>query len=125
MARPRKEIDWRDVEKLAAMQCTQEEVAAFCECAVDTLERACVRDKEMPFSEFYAQHKGTGKISLRRMQWACAQKGNVTMLIWLGKNMLGQKDGRDETDVSNHTEVAPIGSFEYAKLKEQREKKNG
>jgi hypothetical protein len=31
-------------------------------------------------------------MSLRRMQWEKAQTGNTTMLIWLGKQMLGQKD---------------------------------
>lgn len=33
-----------------------------------------------------------GKIVLRRLQQAAAQQGNPTMLIWLGKNRLGQTD---------------------------------
>lgn len=36
--------------------------------------------------------KETGKASLRGKQFAVAMTGNPTMLIWLGKNMLGQKD---------------------------------
>jgi hypothetical protein len=36
----------------------------------------------------------TGKASLRRMQFKAAEDGNVTMLIWLGKQFLGQKDQR-------------------------------
>ena len=31
-------------------------------------------------------------MSLRRMQFEKVQTGNTTMLIWLGKQMLGQKD---------------------------------
>ena len=34
----------------------------------------------------------TGHASLRRMQYAAAQAGNPTMLIWLGKQHLEQKD---------------------------------
>lgn len=33
-----------------------------------------------------------GKASLRRMQFKSAEDGNVTMQIWLGKQMLGQRD---------------------------------
>ena len=35
------------------------------------------------------------KIELRRKQWQVAMEGNVQMLIWLGKNILGQKDVAD------------------------------
>ena len=32
------------------------------------------------------------KASLRRMQYKAAEGGNVTAQIWLGKQILGQKD---------------------------------
>ena len=38
-----------------------------------------------------------GKATLRRMQWKGAQAGNPTMLIWLGKQLLGQKDRSELT----------------------------
>lgn len=84
MARPRKKIDQSIVEKLAAIHCTMEEIASVCECSVDTLERR--------FAEPIKSAKNRGKTSLRRHQWELAQKGNVTMLIWLGKQLLGQRD---------------------------------
>ncbi len=31
------------------------------------------------------------------MQWKAAKAGNVTMQIWLGKQLLGQKDKSDVT----------------------------
>ena len=46
----------------------------------------------MSFDEYFAQKRGSGKTSLRRAQWLSAQKGNPTMLIWLGKQYLGQRD---------------------------------
>lgn len=36
--------------------------------------------------------KAIGKTSLRRKQFAEAMKGNTTMLVWLGKQYLDQKD---------------------------------
>jgi hypothetical protein len=46
-----------------------------------------------------AKGKAEGNISLRRKQWQMAvEKGNVVMLIWLGKQMLGQVNERLDTD---------------------------
>lgn len=84
MARPQIEIDPKDLEKLAAMGCSMKEMAAFCECSVDTLERR--------FADVIHKGRESGKTSLRRLQWQSAQKGNVTMQIFLGKQLLGQSD---------------------------------
>ena len=32
------------------------------------------------------------KLELRKKQWEVAMEGDVRMLIWLGKQVLGQKD---------------------------------
>jgi hypothetical protein len=79
------DVDPEQVEKLAALGCTNLEIASFFNCSDRT-----IRDK---FSENVAKGKEQGKIRLRQLQWQSAQKGNVTMQIWLGKNILGQKDG--------------------------------
>jgi hypothetical protein len=42
--------------------------------------------------EAWESGREIGKASLRRTQIAVAQQGNPTMLIWLGKQMLNQKD---------------------------------
>jgi hypothetical protein len=84
VARPRKKIDPKLVKALAQMQCTMSEIAAACECSVDLLERR--------FADIIKEAREGGKLSLRRYQWRAAEKGNVTMQIWLGKNVLGQKD---------------------------------
>jgi hypothetical protein len=36
--------------------------------------------------------RSEGKASLRRLQWQNAAQGNVTMQIWLGKQLLDQND---------------------------------
>lgn len=87
MARPQLEIDGKEVMKLASIGCSNDEIAAFFDCSKDTIER-----------RFAAElHKGreNGKTRLRRLQLQAAQKGNVVMLIWLGKQMLGQSDKQE------------------------------
>jgi hypothetical protein len=98
MSRPRLTLNWVDIEKLCILQCTQEEIAWFAGCSLNTVERDCKRQKKMTFGEFYKQKRGYGRATLRRHQWEAAQKGNVSMLIWLGKQYLGQTDKLAATD---------------------------
>lgn len=85
MARPKKEIDYATVEKLASIQCTQEEIANFLDISVRTLQR----DEE--FCRLYKKGQDNGKMSLRRIQFKLAEK-NTSMAIFLGKQYLGQRD---------------------------------
>ena len=94
MGRPRKEIDHQQFRKLCQIQCTLEEIAAWFECSVDTIERWCKRETDKTFAELHRIYSVDGKISLRRNQFKLAEK-NVTMAIWLGKQYLGQKDSRE------------------------------
>jgi len=84
MARPKKLIDQDLVRKLASIHCTNDEIAAVCEVDTRTIERR--------FAALIKKARENGKSSLRRYQWESAQKGNVVMQIWLGKQLLGQRD---------------------------------
>ena len=97
MARPHKEIDKKQFEKLCAIQCTQDEICDWFEVCHDTLDDWCHRTYKdeaghpMRFSQVFAQKRGQGKIALRRMQFHLAEN-SASMAIFLGKQMLGQKD---------------------------------
>ena len=90
--RPKIKIDWEEFDKLCFFQCTLEEIANWFKCSVDTIENKCKEEKELIFSEYFKKASTGGRISLRRRQFQVADKGNVTMLIWLGKQHLGQRD---------------------------------
>ena len=92
MGAPRKEIDFDELDKLCAIQSTEEEIAGWFGIDIDTLVTRIKEKCGMTFSEYFAQKKGTGKISLRRKQYQTAMAGNPTLLIWLGKQWLNQKD---------------------------------
>ena len=82
-------IDLGELEKLSALQCTDEEVAAWFRVSIRTIER---RRKERKFSETIARGRAKGKISLRRMQLRLAEEGNPALAIWLGKQYLNQTE---------------------------------
>lgn len=92
MARPRKEIDKEQFEKLCGLQCTIDEFCCYFDVDDKTLNGWCKRTYKKSFSEIFRIKRGTGKISLRRKQFEVAMSGNATMLIWLGKNFLDQAE---------------------------------
>jgi len=90
--RPLLAIDWEKVDQMCAIQCTGEEIAGVLGVDYDTIASACKREHSCSFSEYIGQKKSPGKMSLRRKQYSAAMDGNATMLVWLGKNWLGQTD---------------------------------
>ena len=89
MAARRSEIDLVELEKLCQLACTDEEIAAWFNTSTRTIER---RRKEPRFAEVMARGKAKGRISVRRMQMKLLEQGNATMGVWLGKQLLGQRD---------------------------------
>src|SRR3954452_9371611 len=92
MGRPPKEIDTALVEKLCEIHCTDLEIADIVGVSHDTLQR---RKQDAAFAAMMAGARSRGKASLRRIQWKLAQSGNAALAIWLGKQLLGQRDKFD------------------------------
>lgn len=89
MGRPPKVFDPDMIYTLASIGATQEETARVLGCSVDTIQRRYLDD--------YNDGLANIKTSLRRQQVKLALAGNVTMLIWLGKNLLDQSDKAELT----------------------------
>lgn len=84
MARPKKEINESQVRQLAAINCSYAEMAAVLGCDESTLTRR--------FAQVIKEGREQGRMSLKRKQYEVAMGGNVTMLIWLGKQLLDQSE---------------------------------
>lgn len=84
MARPKKIVDEDQIMKLAAINCSYAEIAAVVGVDPSTLTRR--------FAQVIEKGREQGKMSLKRKQYEVAMGGNVSMLIWLGKQILGQRD---------------------------------
>lgn len=85
------EVGEEIVRKLAAVMCTEEEIACVLDVTVEVLHN---RLNNSTFLECYKKGKEEGKASLRRTQFEIAKK-NATMAIWLGKQYLAQKDSAE------------------------------
>lgn len=85
--RPKKELDKEQVRKLAAFHCTVDEIADIIGCSRRTIYNKYKKDLDAG--------RADGKKILRTMQFKAAQKGSAAMLIWLGKQILGQKDQQE------------------------------
>lgn len=83
------QIDLEELEKLSALQCTDEEIASWFKVSTRTIER---RRQEPKFAEAMERGKARGRMSIRRAQMRMLEDGNATMAIWLGKQYLGQQD---------------------------------
>jgi hypothetical protein len=117
--RPRKELSDEDYDKLVAMiriQCTRDEICDVLGMAESTLDRRIKERKEGCFEALFKKHQGEGRASLRRAQWKNAtEHNNATMQVWLGKQMLGQRDQPEQEGESeaptlniNITSNAPV-----------------
>ena len=92
MARPKKyHIDTEQLQKLAKLGCTNKEMGDFFGCSADLLEKS--------YSEYLTKGRAEQKMRLRQLQWKSAESGNVTMQIFLGKNILGQQDKLEENQM--------------------------
>ena len=107
MGRPKKNLtpkEWDSVKYMCVIHCTGEEIAGVLQMDYDTLNRNCKDKFGFSISEYIKRNQSNGKMSLRRAQWKAAESGNVSMLIWLGKQWLGQKEAQ-EISVANDDET--------------------
>ncbi len=109
---PPKTIDWTLFEQLCSLQCTQAEIAHMLKVSVDTLVVKIPQHYGVLYSEAYSMFSDSGKCSLRRDQRVQAKR-NAQMGIFLGKNWLGQTDGRE--NVTPPTDKTVTTDLEYAK----------
>ena len=84
VGRDKKVVPPDQVEELASLGCNDRDIANFFGIAENTLR--------YNFSDNLVKGREDLKVSLRRAQIKLALSGNAVMLIWLGKNLLGQSD---------------------------------
>lgn len=87
--RPRKEIDLIELEKVAELSPTQEELASFFDVSLSTIKRRLNEDK---YKEAYDRGYYNSNLSLRRKIHQKAMDGNTSMLIFLAKTRLGMNE---------------------------------
>ena len=90
MARPKADISPTTLEQLGRINATLEEVGQFFGTTERTIRNRLKTDSDLRAA--WDKGRATGRVSLRRKQVELAMSGNATMLVWLGKQLLGQRD---------------------------------
>lgn len=102
------EKDWEKVIRMCQVFSTSDEIAHVMGVSRKTMVRL-VRDKyDMYLKDFISQHASVTKQALRRKQIEKALNGDTTMLIWLGKQTLDQ---RDQKHVDGNITVSSLAEW--------------
>lgn len=104
-----KEIDLNQLEQMAMIGCTYREMAACLGVVESTLIEK--------YKTIIDQLREKGKRAIRAKQVEVALRGSVPMLIWLGKQMLDQREKIDQ--VNTHV-IEKIREVEALPIEEKR-----
>ena len=94
--RPEIEIDMKIVDDLLVQGANGAQIAAYLGVNDETLYHRIENNFNMNFSDYAAKKRSKGDSILHAAQFKKAARGDNTMLVWLGKNRLGQRDGEDK-----------------------------
>jgi DNA polymerase III epsilon subunit-like protein len=116
-------IDWKKAAWLCEAGCKTAEIVATMGVSYDTFLRRCAEDNDITFSNFRLRHRARGDAILTEKQYKIAtgmtMKGDKTMLMWLGKNRLGQ---RDRTETTGTVVSAEVTKQDMKEIDEERRK---
>lgn len=108
MSRPEKSIDWKLVDKLLLAGCAGTEIAPHFDMHPNTFYNKVQDTFNCGFSEYSAQKKSHGDGLLKVKQFEKALSGDNTMLVWLGKQRLGQKENLDKDAPPNDEKLTTL-----------------
>ena len=105
--RPRIELDPKQAKIFGYFRATYDTMAEQIGCHIDTI-RAAMQDEDSEFSKAYKKGFSSMKMKLSEAQVKTAiEEHNPTLLVWLGKQYLDQKDNPmpDEDVNKNYTVI--------------------
>lgn len=125
----RKPIEISDslFDKLIQLPLIKADIAHALSISEDTLDRYCQRRFGSTFAVQKDTNKSLFKGRLMAKQYEMAMKGNVQLLIWLGKNHLEQADKVESKVENTFKEVESLTDEqldqEIAKMEKERKKR--
>jgi hypothetical protein len=100
----KKLIDYDKVSELAGIFCTVEEIADILGTETKKLSA------DAKFNEVCRKAAAEGKSKLRKMQFENA-KDNATLLNWLGRQFLGQKERSESSGRNQNYDLSKLPDF--------------
>jgi len=89
---PRKPFDWSKLDAILQYGAKLTDAADIMDVHPDTLSKKIKATHKMSYPEYRDKKMSKVRVGLAQKQVEVAMAGNVSMLIWLGKNWLGQSD---------------------------------
>lgn len=86
------ELKWVTLDKALSIGANCLDASEILGVSEDTIQRNIRSKFNVTFAEYREKKMTECRQKLRQKQYEVALAGNVTMLIWLGKQMLGQTD---------------------------------
>ena len=123
VGRPPKEIKKDQFEALCRIQCTYIEICDVLNVSDKTLYNWCKTTYGEDFSVTYKRFASQGRVSLRRTQFKLAEK-SAGMAIFLGKNMLGQRDRFPEDETKEELGKTLVDAIEAAYKARDKDKED-
>lgn len=102
------QINERQVQYLAARGMTQKDIADFFEISLSSLKSK--------YGEVLKRGRHRLELKIRMKQLQVGMKGDVKMLIWLGKQYLGQSE---KTEEKNDLKISIVKKIIETEIKEQ------
>lgn len=126
MSRPEKEIDWKKVDNLLMAGCHGTEIAPHFDMHAETFYDRVKKQYNIGFTEYSSLKRQQGDSILRAKQYEKAMSLDNTMLIWLGKQRLKQRENLDDKEVplDNNMNFAKLYIESEAKRMEMEERLN-
>ncbi len=94
-----KPVDWVKVDYLLLAGCLGSEIAPHFDMHPNTFYDKVIEEYGVSFTEYSTLKKNQGDSILRAKQYELANKGEKTMLVWLGKNRLNQRENQQNDGI--------------------------
>jgi len=110
-SKPMDDAMFRQLLAMIKIHCTQDEICGMLNMSEPTLDSRCKERGFRNFLDLLRQKRAAGKVSLRRMGWKACEEGNVQMIMWKSKQILGERD-RFENNISIEGDITFITKYE-------------
>lgn len=92
LGRPEKELDWHLLDSILQYGAKLIDCAEICKMSEDSIQRKIKENFDCTFSRYRDMKMSKTRVKLMQKQIESALAGNPVMLIWTGKQYLGQVD---------------------------------
>jgi AraC-like DNA-binding protein len=96
IGRPKKELDWKVLDSILQFGATLIDCSEMCGMSDDSIQRKIRDEHGCTFTEYRNRKMSRMRVRLLQKQYESAMAGNTALLIWLGKQHLGQTDKAED-----------------------------